>query len=355
MTSLFTRVRPLIHLLPPETAHHLGLCALRHGLLPSCLKMPCASLETQLWGLRFCNPIGLAAGFDKNAVAVDGLLKQGFGFVECGTVTPLAQAGNPRPRVFRLSQDRAVINRLGFNNNGLDAFSTQFQRRNRSLGIAGVNIGKNKDAVDAVADYVAGLRGVYAFADYVTINISSPNTQGLRDLQHRQTLEQLLGALLRERETCESRYGRQVPLLLKVAPDLSAEEREDVAHVVMAHGLDGLIVSNTTLSRPAHLRSMHKTQMGGLSGMPLLSLSTLSLAHFYRLTKGALPLIGVGGIASAEDAYAKIRAGASLVQLYTALVYQGFGVVERIAEGLAALLAKDGFSKIAEAVGTDVQ
>ncbi len=340
-------------MLPPEAAHQLGLYALGRGLVPAAKNTQDATLEMTLWGLRFPNPLGLAAGFDKNAVAVDGLLTQGFGFVECGTVTPLAQEGNPRQRIFRLKEDRAVINRLGFNNDGLVDFTARLRKRNASLGVAGANIGKNKDAMDAVADYVTGLRAVHGMADYVTVNISSPNTQGLRDLQHRDALEQLLSALLRERETCKARDGRHVPLLLKVAPDLSAQEREDVADVVMAHGMDGLIVSNTTLSRPAHLRSCHKGEAGGLSGLPLLPLAHESLAHFYRLTRGAMPLVGVGGIANAEDAYAKIRAGASLVQMYTALVYQGFGAVGAITRGLSALLAKDGYRSVADAVGSD--
>lgn len=355
MVSAFALLRPLVHALPPEKAHELALCALRHGLLPNAQMRPRPELSTQVFGLTFSNPVGIAAGFDKNAVAINGLLRQGFGFVECGTVTPLAQAGNPKPRIFRLTEDRAVINRLGFNNEGLEAFVRQFSARKPELGIAGANIGKNKDAADAVADYVTGLRRVHGIADYVTVNISSPNTKGLRDLQQREALEQLLAALLREREACRERDGRRVPLLLKVAPDLSPEEREDVASTVMKHGLDGLIVSNTTLARPAHLRSAHKGETGGLSGMPLLPLANAALADFYRLTHGQLPLIGVGGIASAEDAYAKIRSGASLVQLYTALVYDGFGLVDKIVSGLSALLNKDGFSHVAQAVGRDVR
>lgn len=341
--------------MPPEMAHNLGVFALRRGLVPPAKKMDFPSLRVKLWGLDFASPVGLAAGFDKNAAAVNGLLKQGFGFVECGTVTPKAQKGNPRPRIFRLVEDRAVINRLGFNNRGLEVFTEQFRERNPSLGVAGANIGKNKDAADAVADYVAGLEAVHGFADYVTVNISSPNTQGLRDLQHKAALEQLLGALMNARRLCREKDGRQVPLLLKVAPDLSPAEREDVAGVVMAHAIDGLIVSNTTLSRPGHLRSEFAQEAGGLSGLPLLPLARASLADFYRLTKGQLPLVGVGGIASAEDAYARMRAGASLVQLYTALVYQGFGAVGAITRGLAALLAKDGFAHVSEAVGVDAQ
>ncbi len=353
MTVAFSAIRPLLHALPPEAVHNLGLWALGRGLVPAAKAQDFPALHVSLWGMAFANPLGLAAGFDKNAVAVDALLAQGFGFVECGTVTPIAQSGNAKPRIFRLKEDRAVINRLGFNNYGLAAFVEQFRGRNAALGIAGANIGKNKDATDAVADYVTGLRAVHGIADYVTVNISSPNTQGLRDLQHRSALGQLLGALVAARRECAAVDGRNVPLLLKVAPDLSAHEREDVAETVLEHGIEGLIVSNTTLARPAHLRSAHAGETGGLSGVPLLALSTESLAHFYRLTGGALPLVGVGGVACAEDAYRKIRAGASLVQCYTGLVYQGFGMVGEIVGGLAALLAKDGYAHVRDAVGAD--
>lgn len=355
MSAAFTVLRPLIHLLPPETAHNLGLFALRHGMMPGARKNVAASLKAHVWGKAFANPVGLAAGFDKNAVAVNALLKQGFGFVECGTVTPLAQAGNARPRIFRLSEDRAVINRLGFNNRGLGVFVEHFRKRNVALGVAGANLGKNKDATNAVADYVTGLQAVHAHADYITVNISSPNTQGLRDLQHKEALGQLLAALMEARKACAEADGRNVPLLLKVAPDLSAAEREDVAEVVLAQGIDGLIVSNTTLARPAHLRSYHQGETGGLSGMPLRPLALEGIRDFYRLTGGRLPLIGVGGISTAEDAYARIRAGASLVQLYTGLVYQGFGMVRDITDGLAALLEKDGFAQVGDAVGADAR
>ncbi|MBY0407657.1 MAG: quinone-dependent dihydroorotate dehydrogenase [Rickettsiales bacterium] len=355
MSFAFSLSRPLLHLIPPERLHHLGLWALRRGLLPPAKKETFPELAVTLWGLSFANPVGLAAGFDKNAYAPDALLRQGFGFVECGTVTPLSQPGNPSPRIFRLSQDRAVINRLGFNNDGLDVFTERFRKRNITLGVAGANIGKNKDATDAVADYVTGLMAVHGMADYITVNISSPNTQGLRDLQHKAALSELLSTLRHARMACEAKEGRRVPLLLKVAPDLSAQEREDVAETVLAQGIDGLIVSNTTLSRPSHLRSAHKGEAGGLSGLPLTTLANESLAHFYRLTQGKLPLVGVGGIASAEDAYRKIRLGASLVQLYTALVYQGFGLVPEVVRGLAQLLAKDGFMQVGDAVGVDAK
>jgi dihydroorotate dehydrogenase len=355
MADIYPYLRPLLHLLPPEAAHNLGLFLLHYRLLPRAATPARLELETEVFGLRFSNPVGLAAGFDKNAVAVDGLLAQGFGFVETGTVTPRPQAGNAKPRIFRLVEDEAVINRLGFNNGGLFHYLQNFNRRSLHMGIAGANIGKNKDTDDASADYVAGLQAVYPYADYITVNISSPNTQGLRALQQKEALVSLLAALNTARNECQQSHNRRVPLLLKVAPDLEQQGREDIAEAVLAHGIDGIIVSNTTVSRPPTLRSTHCAEQGGLSGKPLFALSTDNLRQFYRLLGHKVPLIGVGGIASAQDAYEKIRAGASLVQLYTALVYQGFGVVRRICDGLPALLAKDGFSNIRQAVGTDVK
>lgn len=354
MTNAFRMMRPLIHgLLPPEAAHNLGLWALSRGVLPAPAFKRFPELETTVFGLRFANPIGLAAGFDKNAVAINGLFAQGFGFVEAGTATPLPQPGNPKPRIFRLTQEEAVINRLGFNNGGLDRYLAHFSARDKSKGIAGANIGKNKDG-EAIADYVTGIKAVYPLADYITVNISSPNTQGLRALQERDALTQLLDAVRNTRGECAQLHAKQVPLLLKVAPDLTAAEREAIAELVLAYGVDGMIVSNTTISRPETLQSPHRGEQGGLSGKPLMGLSTEALKDFYRLTGGKLPLIGVGGIASAQDAYTKIRAGATLVQLYTALVYQGFAVVRDIQAGLAELLRKDGFTHIGQAVGVDV-
>lgn len=352
MEDGFTLLRPALHALPPEWTHALGLKALRLGILPPTPAFAHPSLKINLWGREFSNPIGLAAGFDKNAVAVDALLNQGFGFVEAGTVTPRAQAGNPKPRLFRLSEDKAVINRLGFNNKGLDVFTAHLSSRN-SAGIVGANIGKNKDSQDTLADYTQCLKAVYPHADYVTVNISSPNTPGLRTLQKQEVLTRLLSALKEEHERCGALHGRRVPLLLKIAPDLEAQEMEDIAVAAVAFAIDGLVISNTTVARPASLKSRYAKEQGGLSGSPLFAPSTAVLKTMYRLTAGRIPLIGVGGVSSAGDAYAKIRAGATLVQLYTALVYQGFGVVRRIQEGLAALLARDGFSSAAQAVGKD--
>ncbi|MFO0388615.1 MAG: quinone-dependent dihydroorotate dehydrogenase [Alphaproteobacteria bacterium] len=355
MVEVFRLVRPVVHWLSPETAHQAGICALRYGLLGRAAFIHHPMLTTQAFGLSFRNPLGLAAGFDKNAVAVDALLAQGFGFVEAGTVTPRAQSGNPKPRIFRLSHDEAVINRLGFNNNGLDEYLRNFARHKKDAGIAGANIGKNKDSTDAVQDYITGLKAVFPLADYITVNISSPNTKGLRDLQQRDALGELLGELLKIRNVCAGQYGKTVPLLLKVAPDLAKAEIDDVVSVIAQHPIDGLIVSNTTVSRPESLCSAHKQEQGGLSGRPLFALSTQVLRAFYERTEGKIPLVGVGGIASAEDAYTKIRAGAALVQLYSALVYQGFGLVERICNGLPELLQRDGFSHISEAIGADVK
>jgi len=275
------------------------------------------------------------------------MLGLGFGFVEVGTVTPRPQPGNPKPRLFRLEQDRAIINRMGFNSGGLDAACGRLSRRTRS-GIVAVNLGKNRDSEDAAADYTEGIRRTARLADYLVVNISSPNTPGLRELQGRAVLRSLLEALIKVRDETDSR----VPLLVKIAPDLTSEERRDIAQVALETGIDGLIVSNTTVERPSSLVSRHAHEAGGLSGRPLFAPSTALLAEMYRLTRGRLPLIGVGGIASAADAYAKIRAGASLVQLYTALVFAGPDLVARIKSGLAELLKRDGFSSVADAVGT---
>lgn len=352
MADAFTLLKPLLHRLPPETVHDMGLKALRLGLVnvPELPRNP--ALFVHALGLQFNNPIGLAAGFDKNAVAINPLLKHGFGFVEAGTVTPLPQPGNFKPRIFRLPEDGAVINRLGFNNEGLAHFVEHFRRRNKLLGIAGANIGKNKDSQSAVADYVLGLETVYPYANYVTINISSPNTPGLRTLQAHEALEPLLSTLITTREQCKTKHGRVVPLLLKVAPDLEEKEMESIAGLVLAHGIDGMVIGNTTISRP-FLKSMNAGEQGGLSGKPLFALSTEVLKKFYRLTGGKIPLIGVGGVSSGEDAYAKIRAGATLVQLYTALVYRGFMVVHEIQNKLVELLEKDGFNNIMQAIGAD--
>jgi len=350
---LFKITLPILHLLPPETAHNLGLFALRKGLLPALKKPENNILSQKIFGLDFKSPIGLAAGFDKNAVAINPILRQGFGFVEAGTVTPLPQAGNAKPRIFRLPEDRAVINRLGFNNHGLNEYLENFSMRDKKLGIAGANIGKNKDTINAADDYITCLQGVYPLADYITINISSPNTKGLRDLQQKTALSELLSAIATARAEEQKTHNKYVPILLKIAPDISEAECEDIAEAVLNNKIDGLIISNTTISRPADLRGKYRAETGGLSGAPLFELSTQRLGFMYKLTEGKIPLIGVGGVASAQDAYKKIRSGASLVQLYTALVYQGFGLVRQINFHLSKLIARDGFSHISEAIGAD--
>lgn len=352
MTSLYRLIRPALRRLPGEAAHELTLRALEFGasrfLAGTAAQEPDPPVLAQrLWGLDFPNPVGLAAGYDKDARAPGAMHRFGFGFVEVGTVTPHPQPGNPKPRVFRLDEDQAIINRMGFNSGGLDAVVGRLSRHARS-GIVGVNLGKNRDTDDAAADYAAGVRKAARVADYLVVNVSSPNTPGLRDLQHREVLGSLLRRLMSAREEADSR----VPLLVKIAPDLTPEGRRDIVQVALNTGIDGLIVSNTTVERPSDLVGRHAHEAGGLSGRPLLAPSTALLADMYRLTQGRLPLIGVGGIASAADAYGKIRAGASLVQLYTGLVFAGPGLVSEIKSGLASLLARDGFGSIAEAVGT---
>ncbi len=346
MSALHDAATRALHLIDPETAHRLTIRALSLGLGPRDAGGD-AVLATELFGRKVPNPIGLAAGFDKNAEVPDEMLAAGFGLVEVGSVTPLPQAGNPRPRLFRLAEDEAVINRMGFNNEGLEKAASRLIRRRARPGLVGVNIGANKDAADRVADYVTGFRRVAALAGYVVVNVSSPNTPGLRLLQQKDELARLLAALEAAR-----REVAAVPLVLKIAPDLAPEDCADIAGLAIEHGLDGLIVSNTTLARPETLRSGHKAETGGLSGRPLMAPSTALLAELRRLTGGRLTLIGAGGIASGADAYAKIRAGASAVQLYSALVYQGPGLVGRIKAELAGLLKADGCRTVADAVGT---
>ncbi len=353
MPDLFALIRPVLRRLPAETARDLTMRALEAGLgrLGAGRPEPDPPILAQrLWGLDFPNPVGLAAGYDKDGHAPDALLRLGFGFVEIGTVTPRPQPGNPKPRVFRLEEDEAVINRMGFNSAGLDAVAARLSRRARS-GIVGLNLGANRGSADAGADYADGIRRGAGLADYLVVNVSSPNTPGLRDLQARAALESLLRRLTQAR----AEVGGRAPLLLKIAPDLTAAERGDIAEVALAAGIDGLIVANTTLDRPAGLKSRRAAEAGGLSGRPLLAPSTALLAEMRRLTQGRLPLIGVGGVGSAADAYEKIRAGASLVQLYTALVFAGPGLVGRIRRGLAGLLRQDGFASVAQAVGAAVR
>ena len=349
--SLYTCLRPALFALPPEAAHRLAIRALASGVMPEAEAAP-ASLASTVAGLDFTNPIGLAPGFDKNAECFAGALRAGFGFVEIGTVTPRAQPGNPAPRLFRLVAEEAIINRLGFNNEGAEAAAHRLARRVPGVGIVGGNIGKNKDTVDAASDYCAAMRTLYPQVDYITANISSPNTPGLRTLQAADALHGLIQALHTTRAELVASGAPHRPIFVKIAPDGDDAMLAAIAEVARANALDGLIVSNTTLAREGVAHSPHAQETGGLSGRPLFAPSTAVLARMYQLTEGRVPLIGVGGIASAEDAYAKIRAGASLVQLYSALVYQGIGLVHELRRGLAARLARDGFATLANAVGT---
>ncbi|WP_421937277.1 quinone-dependent dihydroorotate dehydrogenase [Phenylobacterium sp.] len=333
--------------LDPEYAHGLAIKGLKMGLGPRAPADP-PLLATEIAGLKLPNPIGLAPGFDKDAEVYEPMLTAGFGFVECGTVTPLPQAGNPKPRLFRLWQDQAVINRMGFNNKGLEAFAARLAHRRR--GVVGANLGANKDSVDRLADYTAGLRRLWGMASYFTINISSPNTPGLRALQTKAALEDLLGRLMGTADSLPQ--GVAVPMFLKVAPDLDDGEIEAIADTVADNGLDGVIVSNTTVARPP-LRSRHANEAGGLSGAPLFGPSTAILRRFRQAADGRFLLIGAGGVASGADAYAKIRAGASAVQLYSALAYEGPGLVVHIKRDLAQRLQADGFRSVAEAVGAE--
>jgi dihydroorotate dehydrogenase len=351
--SLYRLVWPVLSALEPETAHRAALLALRSGALgPLYAHGPDdPALAVELWGRRFANPIGLAAGFDKNAEAVREVAALGFGFVEVGGVTPLPQSGNPRPRLFRLAEDRAVINRFGFNSDGLVAVQRRLAAA-RARGLpcpVGVNLAKNKDTTDAAADYAAGVAAFAPLADFLVINVSSPNTPGLRALQSVDALVMLTRAVREAR----ARASAAPPLLFKIAPDLGVADLADICRVAVAERMDGMVVSNTTVARPVGLVSVHRAEAGGLSGAPLFEPSTQMLREVYALTGGQLPLIGVGGVATAAQAYAKIRAGASLVQLYTALVYEGPGVVAAIKRGLAELLRRDGFASVAAAVGAD--
>lgn len=350
--SLFDRLADggaaALRRLDPETAHQMAIKGLAFAPLPA----PSADdpvLHTRLAGLDLPNPVGLAAGLDKNGEAMRGLSRLGFGFVECGSVTPRPQPGNPRPRLFRLSEDQAIINRMGFNNAGLDAFAARLDRRPRGA-VVGANLGANKETEDKAADYVEGLRRLAGRAAYFTINISSPNTPGLRALQGREALDDLLGRIEAARPAVAD--GPRPPVFLKIAPDLVDAEIAMIVEASLAHRIDGLIVSNTTLERPTTLRSAFAGETGGLSGAPLKPFAARALTAAAEAAQGRLPLIAVGGIDSGEEAYARIRAGAAAVQIYSALIFQGPGLIGRIKRDLAARLRADGFSTVSEAVGT---
>ena len=343
---IYKLIRPALFLTDAESAHGLSLAALR--MMPWS-PTPCFDeiLFQTVAGLRFTNPVGLAPGYDKNAEVAAPILRLGFGFTEVGTLTPRPQAGNDRPRLFRLVEDHAVINRMGFNNDGHAAAAKRLAklRQQKLSGPVGINIGANKDSVDRAADYVLGVQGMEQYADYLTVNISSPNTPGLRALQDKSALDDLLAGVMGARVQAK-------PVFLKVAPDLEAADIEDICEVSTKHGIAALIVSNTTTTRP-ELKSRHAAETGGLSGAPLRGLALQRLRDFRNSSGGKIALIGVGGISSADDAYARIRAGASLVQIYSALVYEGPGLAAKINTGLAALLKRDGFANITDAIGAD--
>ncbi len=354
VSHLYKLIYPLIRPLDPELAHNLTVKALQSGLAGLAFNerdTDSPVLRTRVFGLDFKNPVGLAAGFDKHAQMPDAILKLGFGFTEAGTVTPLAQPGNPKPRLFRLTEDRAVINRFGFNSQGLAPFCKRLEKRKanpeKAPGIFGANLGANKESQDRIQDYVTGLETLNGFADYFTINVSSPNTPGLRGLQDKAELVDLIDRL--------KSVGTRAPLLLKIAPDVSDGELEEICETVVEKEMDGLIISNTTLARPENLKSAHASETGGLSGAPLFDLSTERLGRAYKLTGGKIPLIGVGGISSGREAYSKILNGASLVQLYSAMVFEGPALVQKVKSELRLCLKADGFSNVAEAVGQMVK
>jgi dihydroorotate dehydrogenase len=351
MSGLFSLARPLLHALDAETAHGLTIAALKSGMAPRVTVPHDKRLHVSCFGLDFPNPLGLAAGFDKNAEVPDAMLAQGFGFVEIGSVTPRPQAGNDKPRLFRLAEDSAVINRMGFNNDGQATVFARLTGRAGRGGIVGVNLGANKDSADRIADYATGAAAFNKVASYITVNVSSPNTPGLRGLQSKDELETLIGRVREALDGAAKADGRRAPMLLKIAPDLVEEELEDIASVCLSLEVDGIIVSNTTISRPP-LKSSQRGETGGLSGAPLFRLSTVQLARMRSMTSGKIPLVGAGGIASAEDAWQKIRAGATLLQLYSALVYQGPQLVADILSGLVERLDRRGLSSVAEAAGS---
>lgn len=352
MPNLYPLARPLLWRLQPEVAHKVAFWVLRAGLgtfatTKRARKPAPPILQQTLWGLHFSNPFGVAAGFDKDGYVPGKILRLGFGSVEIGTVTPRPQRGNEAPRVFRLAESEAIINRMGFPSAGLDEVIGHLPPRPR-CGILGVNIGRNKDSKDARADYAEGVRRAAAIADYLVVNVSSPNTPGLRDLQRRAPLEELLHMLIEARKST----GFKPPLLVKIAPDLNPEERVDIATVAISTGIDGIVIANTTVSRPLEMRGYVAEMTGGLSGPPLFAKSTQLLAEMFSLTSGKIPLIGVGGVSNAQEAYDKICAGASLIQVHTALIYKGLNLIADLKEGLIDLLRLDGFSNIVDAIGS---
>ncbi|QCO55948.1 quinone-dependent dihydroorotate dehydrogenase [Pseudorhodobacter turbinis] len=346
MTPLERIALKSLHLLDPERAHTLSLLALRAGLVPTPGPFTSPRLQTTLAGMALPNPVGLAAGYDKNAESLPALMRAGFGWLEVGAATPLPQPGNPKPRLFRLTEDRAAINRFGFNNQGMGPIAKRLAARPKGVPV-GLNLGANKTSDDRAADFAKVLAHCGPHADFATVNVSSPNTEKLRDLQGAAALTGLLAGVMEVR----AGLATPIPVFLKIAPDLTPDELAQIAEVALTTGISGIIATNTTLSREG-LQSAHAHEAGGLSGAPLFERSTRILAQLSKLTEGKIPLVGVGGISNADQAYAKIRAGASAVQLYTAMVYQGISIAGEIAQGLDALLQRDGHSSINDAVGT---
>lgn len=347
MTFLERTALALLHRLDPEVAHGLSIRALQTGLGPRPGTITSPRLATTVAGLALPNPVGLAAGYDKNATAIAPLSRAGFGFIEVGAATPRPQPGNPKPRLFRLTEDRAAINRFGFNNDGMEAIATRLAARSSGPVPVGLNLGANKDSTDRAADFATVLRRCGPHVDFATVNVSSPNTERLRDLQGRAALTALLAGVMETRAA----LARPIPVFLKIAPDLAEADLAEIAEVAVASGIAGIIATNTTLSRDG-LSSPHRDETGGLSGAPLFEKSTRTLARLSHLTNGKLPLIGVGGISTPEQAWEKIRAGATAVQLYTAMVYEGLSLIPRIAQGLDALAEKHGFARVTDATGT---
>ena len=347
---------PAIFALDPEKAHQLAISFLKY--FPNLATIfssreDFSNLQQNIFGLNFSSPIGMAAGFDKNAEIIKALQQFGFGFVEAGTVTPKAQSGNPLPRIFRLSEDKAIVNCLGFNNKGCEIFSQNIS--SVKSGILGINIGKNKDSESAIDDYLFLLDKFYEKASYITLNISSPNTKNLRDLQGRDQLNLFLTAIISKKNQLQNQYKKATPIFLKLAPDLSPQQQEEISELALVNKIDALIISNTTIARPSNLKSKNVPNAGGLSGKPLFLQSNEVLKNFYKFTKGKIHLVGVGGISSAEDAYCKIKLGASLVQIYTSFVYQGFGAVEKMKKELSKMVKDDGFNNISQAIGVNVK
>jgi len=350
LEAVYAFARPLLNALDPERAHALTLKALEAGIYPRCAGQTDASLRVTAWGLVLPNPLGVAAGFDKDARVPDAVLRMGFGHAEVGTVTPEPQQGNPRPRVFRLVRERALINRLGFNNAGHAAVLARLEQRPQA-GVVGVNVGANRDAPDRAADYVAGVRAFYDVASYFTINVSSPNTPGLRDLQAPAALDDLLARILSARAALVAAGRPRRPVVVKLAPDIAEADLEPIVGVLTARGVDGIAVSNTTLAREGLGDAAPANETGGLSGRPLFHRSTVMLARVYLLTGGRIPLVGIGGIDSGDAAIAKIEAGATLLQLYTGLVYEGPSLIARLKRDLLAYLEREKLARIGDATG----